>query len=321
MIFTRLYEGQGLGNQLWVYAACRGLARRLGVEHGILNLHAFKGSSFLTLDPGTPPSPEARLQVFNERLYYDPDLDFIASDFDERVLGCAGPTILEGLYQSERYLFGTNPAELLAIKGDFLDRRLVTPDTCVLNLRGGEYKRHKRFILPLEYWHLAMANVRRMTGIDRFMVVTDDPAYARALFPEIPVMRGGIAECYVALHQAAVLVVSNSTFSYFPIKTAASPKFVIAPRYWGRFADANRRWASPANLYAGWLWQDRDGNLLDYDECAGECSEQRAFYQREYAIAAPRALFQREGLKRFVPARIRKAAKRMMGVFFPRHIG
>jgi len=52
MILTELYDGQGLGNQLWVYAACRSIAEKLQMPHKILSPDKFKGNSFLDIDFG-----------------------------------------------------------------------------------------------------------------------------------------------------------------------------------------------------------------------------------------------------------------------------
>ena len=52
MICTELYNGQGLGNQLWLYAVTRTKALDLGVDFGIMNPEKFKGLHFLDLDFG-----------------------------------------------------------------------------------------------------------------------------------------------------------------------------------------------------------------------------------------------------------------------------
>ena len=37
---------------------------------------------------------------------------------------------------------------------------------------------------------------------------------------------------------------------------------VIAPLYWSRFGNKYNRWASPANYYEDFCWQDRKGKLV-----------------------------------------------------------
>ena len=50
MICTELYNGQGLGNQLWLYTVTRTKALDLGVDFGIMRPEKFKGLHFLDLD-------------------------------------------------------------------------------------------------------------------------------------------------------------------------------------------------------------------------------------------------------------------------------
>ena len=52
MIITELYNGQGLGNQLWCYAVTRVIAQKNGYDFGIMSRNKFKGSDFLELDFG-----------------------------------------------------------------------------------------------------------------------------------------------------------------------------------------------------------------------------------------------------------------------------
>ena len=41
MIFTEIYKGQGLGNQLFVYVATRAIAKKLNQPFGIKNPQIF----------------------------------------------------------------------------------------------------------------------------------------------------------------------------------------------------------------------------------------------------------------------------------------
>jgi hypothetical protein len=52
MIITELYNGQGLGNQLWCYVVTRTIALDKGFDFGIMSAEKFKGKAFLDLDFG-----------------------------------------------------------------------------------------------------------------------------------------------------------------------------------------------------------------------------------------------------------------------------
>ncbi len=324
MIMTELYDGQGLGNQLWVYCACRSIADQLGYPYSILSPQRFKGADFLDVSFGiNPPTVTAPLRVFRERMFFDPDLDYVSSAFDDSVRSLPVNTRIEGLFQSERYFFGHSEgcSRYIGIKPEALALCPVPPDLCILNIRGGEYKRHRSLILPKSYWVKAMHNMREIAGVERFMIVTDDPRYAKSLFPKIPVLEGGIAECYMALYRASLLVLSNSSFAYFPTKTSSNKRCVIAPKYWARFGNRYSRWASPANLYGNWLWQDRQGLLSSYEQCLDEQIATEHYYTGQYSVQVPPWFVNRAGLRRFLPGKLRKHMKNVLSLFFPKHFG
>lgn len=330
MIVTEFYDGQGLGNQLWAYVACRSIAEKLQLQHTILYPERFKGRSFLDIDIGRKEplltGGKERTQVnavFHERVFYDRDLDYIASDFDENVLSLKPFTKIDGIFQSEDYLFG-NPSlskKYIAIKEEFQKNRLIDGSCCVMNVRGGEYKRHRKLILPISYWENAMNNMRDLFGIDRFLVVTDDRRYAKALFPQLPVIHRGIAECYVALFQAKYLILSNSSFSYFPVKTAADKSFVIAPMHWSRFGNKYSRWASPANLYDSWMWQDVNGLLHSHIDCLEGRAHTRKYYRNHYYVWTSPSAVMNSGIRGYLPGWLKKPIKKGLSLLFPKRIG
>lgn len=330
MISTELHDGQGLGNQLWVYAAARSIAEYLGVGFSLHSAERFKGHEFLEIDPFVDVAcnehqsiDDSPIQGFHEIRYYDGDLKYVSSGFDERVLKISGPTQLEGLFQSERYFFGDQEKlkRYIRLKQDWANKTIVPNDTCILNLRGGEYKRHKNLILPTSYWNQAIQNIRERTGVTRFLVVTDDVKYARAIFPRFEVLRGGIGDCYIALYRAKYLVLSNSSFAYFPVKTSKHRQFVIAPMHWARFGNPFKRWASPANLYESWLWQDESGAMHTYQECTGERDRTENYYRAHYFMRSSPDQLLNKGLRQFVPVAIRKYGKRLLSVAFPTRFG
>lgn len=331
LIITELYDGQGLGNQLWVYAVSRSIAEKLNVPFILKGADRFKGNGFLSIELQVGISAERAVEelelsnwiTFHEAVFYDRELDYLSSGFDSRVLSLRGAHKIDGLFQSEKYFFGNMKRlqKYFILDDAIKSKHLITNDTCIINLRGGEYKRHKRFILPASYWITAIENMKRMTDVRKFLVVTDDVRYARAMFPKFDVLEGGIEDCYASIFNAKHLILSNSTFSYFPVKTGRNDRIVIAPKYWARYADSSRRWASPANLYESWLWQGIDGHLHTYDECYPECRQTEAEYEADYFVRTTQDQVLKHGLKRFLPASLRSNAKRVLSLLFPRHIG
>ncbi len=330
MISTDFLSGQGLGNQLWVYAACRGISDHLGMPFSIGGRAQFKGAGFLEIDwgyedgaalPGVA-AMEWDGRTFRERLYYDPDLDYFASDYDARVEHLGPGTRLEGLFQSEEYFYGKKSMvrQWLRLSDAMLEKADKYRDFCVLNIRGGEYKRHRNLILPQSYWVNGMRNIRKKIGIDQFLIVTDDRAYVKALFPDMPVLGGGVADCYAALHGAHCHVVSNSSFSYFPIKTRIDKPYVIAPHLWSRFDNPFNRWASPANLYEHWQWLDPDGVVKSYDECQKIARITEKYYQDNYHLLVPLRAISNKNIGAKIPQFIKNPLKKILSKLFPMYI-
>ena len=52
MICTEIYDGQGLGNQLWCYIVTKCIAKRNNYDYSIINSKRFKCINFMNLDYG-----------------------------------------------------------------------------------------------------------------------------------------------------------------------------------------------------------------------------------------------------------------------------
>ncbi|WP_174803440.1 hypothetical protein [Martelella limonii] len=323
IVRTNFLAGQGLGNQLWVYAAGRGIAAHLRRPHVVTGLELFKGAGFLEIDSADDPDPGAPVTPFNEALFYDPALKYFSATYDSRVEKLPPRAQIDGLFQSEKYFYGRT--------GDLADwvrpteqlQRLSEKyaDTCVLNLRGGEYKRHKSLILPRSYWDHAIACLRERVRADNILVVTDDRPYARAFLPEFEVLEGGVAECYAALMGAKALVVSNSSFSYFPIKTRRDVPLVIAPEHWARYGHAAKRWAMPSNFYEGWLYIGTDGRPCDPDACRNAAELDAQTYEVEYSVRVPADMGIGLPKTRHLPQWLKRPLKKMAARIAPTRIG
>lgn len=331
MIIVEIYEDQGLGNQLWVYATGVTIAKKLRVPFILIGYEKFKGQDFIKIpqELGLTKinADKVRLsrawRVFKERLFYDPELEYFSSGYDVRVLNIKGITKLEGLFQSEKYLFDFESylKKIIIVSEILLDKYKLSNDTCVLNLRGGEYKLHKNLILTKDYWINAINNMRKIYGINKFLIVTDDKKYAARLLPAFPQLAGGIGECYATLFNARYLVLSNSSFAYFPTKLGTKKDVVIAPKYWCRHTNILGRWASPCNLYRDWIWQSESGELYSYENISNEAIETEDYYLENYNVSSDYNSFHTRSIKELVPQPLRKLIKKLLSFIFPLHIG
>lgn len=324
MIITEFYDGQGLGNQLWVYVVTRTIAKKLQLPYLILAPERFKGKDFLDIDFGEIVETNEILEkistneirFFKEIMYFDLELDCFSIDYDNKVLNLKPYTKIDGYFQSEKYFFEDLEffKTFLPIKHNWLDKKYIEEDQCVLNIRGGEYKGTSSLILPKAYWENAMVNMmEKFPNIKEFVIVTDDAEYSSILFPNLKQIERGIAQSYIALYQARYLILSNSSFSYFPVKTQKNKPFVIAPMHWARFDNSYKRWASPANLYIDWMWQDAIGNLFSYEECITSYESTMEYYRINYNILTTSEITKRFKdplfFKKFIPNPLKKILK------------
>lgn len=112
-----------------------------------------------------------------------------------------------------------------------------------------------------------MAVMRQQRADMQFMVVTDDLAAAKRILPEVEAYHFDLAGDYTAVKNAHYLILSNSTFAFFPAFTSDTVKFIIAPKYWARHNVSDGYWASEQNIYSDFHYLDRKGNLFTAKEC------------------------------------------------------
>jgi Glycosyl transferase family 11 len=289
MIGTGLYKGQGLGNQLWVYAVTRSAALRGNYDFGIVNDKNFKGKDFLSLDFGitscetrlrpTLMVPSGYTSVYFEQKAINIEYNCDVSTFDKQIFLPSDGTFLEGPMQSEKYIFDYKQqiAKWYAVPG-------IEFDGCIINLRGGEYRKNTDLFLAKDYYYNAIHKILEYDSKCDFMVVTDDLKLAKEFFPNYPIKSSGgvkiyfrkiyispkshlIGQDFSLLQNAKYLILSNSSFSWWGAWTNTKVERVIAPMYWARHNISNGFWSQGDSLTKGWHWLDRYGALKNYDQC------------------------------------------------------
>lgn len=292
MIGTIFHKGQGLGNQLWVYAAVRAIATRKGLSYGFVAPENFKGHAFLSLPMSTDPNPSEPTREsdfkhrYTEKLVRHPLSSADISPWDPQLHDVSDGTLVNGTMQSEKYLEGyrSDIAEWFETAGDYFDG-------CVISLRGGEYRNIKDVFLPKSYYIQAIAKIREIEPSVKFVVVTDDAALAQEYFPDFPVVSSGgvkriwkwyihpksdrIGRDFSRIQHAKYLILSNSSFSWWGAFTNRVSQLVIAPKYWARFNISDGYWSNGDSLTSGWLWLDRFGKFFTYEQCRAELAAYR----------------------------------------------
>ena len=269
MITTELYNGQGHGDQTWVYLTTRYVAHTLGYDYGIGHPERWKLSN-LDIDfgkevtngdgpEGGPPInlPDGITHYYKERHKYHPNfVDCNISDMDREIFSVPDNTKLEGLMhygsllQKNKGLF----IEWLNLE-PIIERNPVVKGKVICNIRGGEYKNVTDLILPKKYWDMALDKL----GNPKVEIVTDDPAYALSIIPKGTIFSGDTTEHFENLFTAETLIISNSAFGFFPAALGLS-KTVIAPKYWSRWNVSDGFWAMEMDKCEKFTYIDREGN-------------------------------------------------------------
>lgn len=298
MIGTEFLNGQGLGNQLFCYVSSRCLALDNGCEFGTAgqkefanNIHSKRGMYFMNVDLGKEIDKSSYNLIYEseERVslpYNRHDLTngcYIAG-YDEKLFEpIKDNSLIYGNLQAEEYFIKhkSEIKEWLKVDSGFQIDSLAQDDVCILNMRGGEYVGLRTLYLRKKYWEDAMEHMKRINPKMRFVIITEDVASAKLMFPNIDAFHFGMGEDYAAIHFAHYVIVSNSSFSFFPIFTSDTVKMVIAPKYWARHNVSTGYWASEQNIYSGWNYLDRNGKIYSAEECKQELVEyKRAYFEK-----------------------------------------
>jgi hypothetical protein len=291
MIVTEIYNGQGLGNQLWCYVTTRVIALDHGYDFGIQSPEKFKCNDFLSLDfgkqvtggdgpEGGPPYslPNGINFYYQERKILHPENGVDIRTYDPCLVTIPDNTKIDGVMQDEKYIAHRKEdiREWLRVKPEYDCIDYASPDICVINFRGGGYVVDKRIFLPRSYWDNAIKEMRRVNPNFQFVVITDDPFTAKRFFPDFPVHHFSIAKDYVVLKNAHYLILSNSSFACFPAWLSENLKLCIAPKYWSQYNESDGYWGCSYNIVDGWMYLGRDGTLYNSDACQKELSAYQA---------------------------------------------
>jgi len=298
MIYTEFMYGQGFGNQLAVYVTTRAIAKRNGYDFGYTGLENFgdrryndKGVYFMDIDFGKSDNVEELTNIYTEketRIRFDHsehdhtygcDIRLI----DKDLLNLADNTKIMGTMQNEDYLwdYREEVKEWLKVKPEFDCIDFRSEDICVLNIR--DYEGDHTLFLSRDYWARAIYHMLRLNTNMQFLVITESTEMAKRLLPELTdnVYHFDLAKDYSIVKNAKWLILSNSSFAYFPA-LCSDAHVIIAPKYWARHNISDGYWATGSNLSRIFTYMDRSGNLQTYDECKREFELYKLEYPEYY---------------------------------------
>ena len=269
-----------LGNHLFQYAITREIAERKRFDWGFTkyiygDYHNGKSQmDFMDIDYGIQP------------------VTGITNEYHEKVLSIGGHTNvhqfdnfnnlqdntkLVGCWQQTQYFNKEKVIKWFAIKESCklqydieLANQYLKTNTCVINIRGGEYKSIRDVLLPNSYWYNAVNHIRNINNSINFIVVTDDVGYAKSIFPSFKCIHIDIGCDYYLINSAKYLILSNSSFAWFPAWLNFDVKYVIAPKYWARYNVSDGYWANSNIFTKDWLYLTRENKLETYTEVVND---------------------------------------------------
>jgi hypothetical protein len=287
MIITEFYYGQGLGNQLAVYVATRAIALRNGYDFGFIGLENIgdkrynnQGVYFMDLDLGkevdlnliTNHYTEKEIRIKRNHNYHDSTLGCDVRMTDINLINIPDNTKIDGIMQSEDYFYEYKEQikDWLRLKPEHDSYDFTSDDICVLNVR--DYEGDPALYLTREYWINAINHMAKINPNMQFLVITENVEAAKRLLPELSdnIYHFDVGKDYATIKNARWLILSNSSFAYFPALVNEEAKFIIAPKYWARHNVSDGYWAMSTNLFKDFTYMDRDGKLQSYDECRRE---------------------------------------------------
>ena len=299
MIVTELYDGQGIGNQLWCYFVTRTIADNLGFQYGIMRPDKFKGIDFMNIDMGNsviggigpeggpPVSLPLGIEFYHKEFVHEHPINKVnISKIDPNLLSIRDNTKIDGCMQSLKYIDPERIKSWFSINGDKNITDYSSDDICVVHIRGGDFL-GSTAILDRNYFKKAKEIILERNPKVEFVIVTDDVNYARDIFPNYPVVGGSVtgqsdsnkASHHIGgpiwmdwsiLYNAKNIILSSSSFSFWPAITNMHDPFVIAPMYWGDFARSDGYWSCWEMIVDKWMYLDRFGALKSSELCISE---------------------------------------------------
>lgn len=301
MIVTELYNGQGLGNQLWCYVVTRLIAESNNYDFGIMSPEKFKGKEFIDLNfgklvtggsgpEGGPPTmlPDTIKHYYKENLVRHPNSGLDISPKDDVMLTIGDNTKIDGTMQSFEYVknFKEKILSFLKIKEDKKIFDYSDDNICIIHIRGGDF-RNSSAMLYSNYYQNAINYFKTINKDMVFYIITDDIQTAKQILPTIELigssttnmvdsnkanhhLGGPIWIDYSILNNCKNVIISASSFSWWPVWTNTNNPTVIAPKYWAAHKNNAGYWSCGESLVDGWLYMDVNGVVSDYNECKKE---------------------------------------------------
>lgn len=274
MILVDLKDGQGLGNQLWLIATGIFISKKKSRKLVLRNIDQFFAKNLLT-DKFFSEIELFDLKHLNIEWSVFSPLAFKNIKFNENI----------DLRDSEKFLDFFDIYEYVEIDGNYQSillipppkilreyfnfdknslKRSIDPNVCLINVRGGDYLGLFRSpSVNLKYFYNCIDIFKKKIPNVEFKIVTDDYEYVRNILPQFEIIQGGIEEDFINLQNAKYLILSNSSFAFFPVYLSNQVNLVFAPYGWASSNQIlkNKFWMSPCNFNEKFIFINEQGQL------------------------------------------------------------
>lgn len=276
MILINFKDGQGLGNQFWLLFTAIYLSKKLNRELKIRNFNKFKGKTlisnklikeFKSFNRNDFEKQWTVIEPYpfidssnNEKIYFQENKDFI------EIINLYKYVEISGNFQSNSLLL--EPKETRKYFKDYTycyeNYSTRKKNICIINIRGGDYLGIKKSpCVEITYFLNAMEYIRNLLKDVKFFIVTDDYDYANIILPKVEIIKGNLEDDFKHLYLSKYLILSNSSFAYFPTFISQNLKLAIAPYRW---AASNKNikskiWYSPQNFSKRFIFMGNNGEI------------------------------------------------------------
>lgn len=314
MIISQIYKGQGFGNQLWCMVTAYALALEKKFQYIFLDSsESFLGNDIFDFSDDFFSRKFIAKNKYFEKGYFHKDLNTYLYSFDKNILNVKPSTEIIGNFQSEDYFFNRKDQIKSFFKINEKTIKLSSQFSSfnILNIRGGEYKRHPKLLLPNSYWTNLYSLMKQKSDLP-VIIVSDDYHYSKKLFPKLEIISNDIQLCFAALLGSKNNIgVSNSSFSYFPLLLGNQKNNIFAPYQWSRFNNKFNLWASPCNYYNNWQWVKFNGDIANDQECKNN----KIFTENFLNTNSLKISFKIPNQEISFKISIKKILKRILGLF------
>jgi hypothetical protein len=140
-----------------------------------------------------------------------------------------------------------------------------------------EYKNYSSLILQQQYCIDSIKKIEEYNPSIKFLIISDDVNYVKSILPEYRCEHFSIGIDYYIINKAKWLIISNSSFAYFPAYLNNDVNLVIAPKYWSRYNVSDGYWGNSLIFNDRWYYLNRSGYLETYEQVYNELEKSKYF--------------------------------------------